>query len=202
MAIIEEQTLSRLRVASEKGGNIIAVDANGNNYFIGVSAAAFKENQTVQNAFLHKLIEERVKKSRNVIVTTHKFADVDALASTLAVVELIKTFKKPVKFYIDTFDQTAKLMYIQLMAEEFDQYKIKLSEFNKELTKNTLIIILDTMNANRVQFNPGDYNKILKENILVIDHHRQSGEVIETTPNGIYLDIHTSSVSEIITEQL
>jgi c-di-AMP phosphodiesterase-like protein len=136
--------------------------------------------------------------ARNVIVTCHGYADADAVASTLAITELVNSYRKNVNFYLQTFDNTGKIAYDELAAP-LHHYNLTEKNLEKNIKTNTLLIVLDTTDGNRLQFKKSILDKFDVSNRLVIDHHRVSSEPLEAEPQSVLLDTNISSSAELVT---
>ena len=100
---------------------------------------------------------------------------------------------------IKEINYSIKELFQYLMDnEEYCESFIKPKEAEDYITPNTLLIIVDTQNANYLEV-PELIDEI--EKIVVIDHHRRSGKFIEKTVLN-YTEAYASSTCELITELL
>lgn len=202
-SIFELTELARigLRTASNKGGNLIFVDLGENTKVIGSSTIGFTEKTSVEMNFFRKTIDEKIKNARNVFITTHAYADADALASVIGMYEYVKKLKKKSNIVIDTSDKTSSIIFDKY-GEEYSKNKISASSVDEKINKNTVLIVTDTADTMRTQLSKETIDKFAPENIIVIDHHRASDSQLPANIDSMFLDTNKSSASEIVTELL
>lgn len=126
----------------------------------------------------YKLIYKQIKKYDSIVITRHVRVDPDALASELALKEVI----------LNTFPDK-KVYAIGIGASKF-KYMGQLDRINEEIAKNSLLIVLDTPDKKRVD---SEYIDDFKYKIK-IDHH----PYVETFCDLEYIDENASSTCEII----
>jgi c-di-AMP phosphodiesterase-like protein len=175
------------------------VNYSGKKTYIGSSMTGDNERSQIQISFFHSVLDKKIKNARNVIVTCHAYADADAVAATLGVVELVKTYKKTVNHYIHTFDNTGKQAYDEL-GKHLHDFKITPAKLQKQISNNTLLIVVDTTDGDRLQFDAKTLSMFDPVNRLIIDHHRVSHAPLKTNIDAILLDTKSSSSSELVTQ--
>lgn len=126
----------------------------------------------------YKVIYKQIKKYDSIVIARHVRVDPDALASELALKEVI----------LNTFPDK-KVYAIGIGASKF-RYMGQLDKINDEIAKNSLLIVLDTPDKKRVDCEYFD-NFVYK---IKIDHH----PYVETFCDMEYIDEKLSSTSEII----
>ena len=89
-------------------------------------------------------ITELIKKYDNIIIMTHKNPDLDGLASSIALYQIIKSFKKNACIFNTTDKITSQ---VQKMYETLEQKGIELTfitekNYQEMMGENTLIIII------------------------------------------------------------
>lgn len=150
------------------------------------------------NLLLRREIEEFSSRKGPVAIITHKQADLDAVASSVALKHfLISSRKRNEKEVFLIFPEG-----ISKEAEEsikkcgLDQFNFS-TEADPYLLRSSLLIILDTASPTQL---PEDILNIIlgKEDVFLIDHHF-SNTLKEVVPN-YYWDANATSLSEIIAE--
>ncbi len=145
---------------------------------------------------IFKSLTENIKKFTKIYIMTHKNPDLDGLGASICLYTIAKSFHKEC-FVIDTNDtknRTVEKMY-EILNEK--QIKIELKkerEAIKELTDDTLLIILDVHKPEMVES-----EKLLQKSkhVIVIDHHIKGNNYIKTT-NLCYINSGISSVTEMM----
>ena len=128
----------------------------------------------------YKTIYKLIKKANKIVLARHVGPDPDALASTLALKEIIlNNFPKKQVYVVGT------------PANKF-RYMGSLDRFSEELYNNSLLIVLDTPDLRRVDgLDPRKFTTSIK-----IDHH----PFIETFCTYEWIDDQASSASQMIIE--
>lgn len=127
-----------------------------------------------------KTIFRKIKKFDTIVITRHVGADPDALASQIALRDII----------LNTFPKK-KVYAVGNPASSFKYLGI-LDKFNEEMYQNSLLICLDVPDANRVD---GVDVKLFKDSIK-IDHH----PFVEKYCNLEWIDDSASSTCQMIME--
>ncbi|AZZ65227.1 hypothetical protein DMC14_000145 [Metamycoplasma phocicerebrale] len=198
---LDKLSKDALLQSKTRGGNQITVlTKNEKPRFYGsVSEIDINMSRTnvayITNVLINKLNSENIEK---VIVYGHKQADLDALGSTWGIYKLAKGYNKTAYIQNKTFDETTKKIYNQMSNAE-KQVFISPDEATSLNDKNTLVVICDTSDETRIE-NTSAFNKIEKENIIVIDHHRIGLNPEYAFRENLYIDSSSSSASEIVTE--
>lgn len=112
---------------------------------------------------------EKLKSAENILVTSHINPDGDAIGSTLALMQILRSMKKNVQVYID--DNVPK-SFLNLPCVD----EIKRPAENEKFSAD-LFVVLDT-SADRI----GKVSEMTDAPILNIDHH--------VTNKGVDCDLH------------
>lgn len=152
--------------------------------------------------FFRGVIDEKIKNARNIFITTHAYADADAVASVAGMHKYVRNLRKRADVIVETMDNTTKDILSKYELPNFKAAMIGENDVEKNINENSLLIVTDTADVNRIQLDKSVIKKFKTENIIIIDHHRISGEQLETSLDSIYLDTVASSASEIVTELL
>ncbi len=133
-----------------------------------------------------KEVAEKLKAANNIIVTAHINPDGDAIGSSLALTQILKSMNKQVRVFIDDVlpPNFAILPQIKIIesSNETDE---------KEILAD-LLVVLDTQ-TDRI----GNVLKLVKAPILNIDHHiTNEGNNVD----WLYLNANAAATCEIIFE--
>jgi len=126
----------------------------------------------------YKLIYKQIKKYDSIVIARHVRVDPDALASQLALKEVI----------LNTFPDK-KVYSVGIGASKF-RYMGQLDKINEEIAKNSLLIVLDTPDKKRVD---SEFIDAFTYKIK-IDHH----PFVETFCDLEHIDENASSTCEMI----
>lgn len=147
---------------------------------------------------IKKILELKIGESKQVILTGHVGADFDSIASCIAMSEIAKKFKTDV--YILYNDQEIKVEPgVKQMIDSTNSTinYINNEEYKKIKTNKDLLITLDVSCKDILPCK--DYLDSFKD-IIVIDHHKQNDNKIDTPYK--YININISSAAEIMTNLL
>ena len=143
-------------------------------------------------------IEDAIRESSNVIITAHKDLDLDALGSILGFYYVVSKCDKEASLLIDDiFNENGVVTALKELEKL--EYNIPILDYsNTNFNKNSLLVIIDTSNKDRIQ-NTKIFSDI--KNKIVIDHHVM-GDFNEKDYIYSYINVEESSSSEIIADIL
>lgn len=145
---------------------------------------------------LKKVIEKLVENSSNVFIVGHNEPDFDAIGSSIGLQVLCSYLNR--KSYIVVDDTVLEAGVKRIIEENYNKYQIiNREESLKRINKNSLLIMTD-VNPYYLISLKDDLNKF--KNIIVIDHHKESNDTVDTEYK--FIDISKSSASEIVTNLL
>lgn len=188
-------------VALNRGGNQTVLLNSKNEYeYIGSSSQGKQTDSKSKIKLYTNSFFEDASKYKNIFVTSHKAADIDALASSIAIAKAFINKGKQAKIILSEFDSTTMDIYKKLPLETKKLFVTEKQAID-ESTKKTSLIIADVSEAKRIQA-PELLKNIPLESIYIIDHHRVGEQIINSRSESLYVDTTASSVSEIITEMI
>ncbi|MEM0021066.1 MAG: DHH family phosphoesterase [Fervidicoccaceae archaeon] len=154
------------------------------------------------NSVLEKELKDLATRNRNLVILTHKSADLDAIASSIALKSFfkmngLKSSEEILLFFPMgiSSDASNSLEKCQVNLNE-ENYRI---EMEASLLKSSSIIIVDT--ASESQLPKEVVEAIMKnEDTFLIDHH--SSNTLKQLVNSYYWDSISTSTSEIVAQIL
>ena len=189
-----------LLTAKSRGGNQIVLKhpVYGLKY-LGQSSVKTSDDSKIKNKFFYSNFILKLETTKEVFLTSHIFADLDSLASAIALATIIKDQKVAPYIIIESFDSSAQFAYNNLLSEEVKKMLITEEEAIELKTNRSLFVVLDVNDKNRIQ-GKNLYKLFEKEDIFIIDHHRIGKTNIPSLEKLTNIDTRASSTSEIITE--
>lgn len=168
-------------------------------YYGGKTQSAEKNTRVKARVKAHALKEMLITKDR-VIIMGHKKPDIDCLGSALGIYRLACMMDKKAHIVINEVTSSirpAMNNFIGSTVYPEDMF------FNSEqaleaVDGNTVVIVVD---VNRPHLTECEELLAHTKNIVVIDHHRQSGEVIDHATLS-YIEPYASSACEMVAEIL
>ena len=191
--------LTALDIALGRGGDQAVVRANEKYTFFGGRTQEVEKRTKVKARMISHALEELILESDNVMIMGHTNGDIDSMGSSLGLYRLAKTLGKNAYIVNNTFGLTLDKFISDLeKEEEYKEVLINKNEALSKITKDTLLIIVDT--------NKKTYTEVPEllektEKIVVIDHHRKGTDFIES-PILIFHEVYASSAAELVIEIL
>jgi len=187
-----------LDMALSRGGDQVAVK-NINGYdFYGGKSGGVQHRARVRTRIIADALHELISTSDRVYVMGHRMSDLDSLGGSAALASVINRIGVPAYAVVNRQATMAGHLIERFAAMGKDDLFISPESATKSVTKNTLLIIVDTHTATMLEsqelFN-------LTERVVVIDHHRKMVNHIENTVLT-YHESASSSASELIAELL
>ncbi|BDU67409.1 MAG: DHH family phosphoesterase [Candidatus Tyloplasma litorale] len=197
-----ESSLKSLEVSKSRGGDqTIIMKPNGFMEYVGNSSTQAVSDGNIMNIrqFYTEFISD-IKQAREVFISSHKMADLDALGSSLGLLELIKDYSNHIYFIIDDFDKTTLKLFRTLPKTKRDLFITEREAF-RNISNRSHMVITDTSILEYTQ--AYKLSKNLKpKNISIIDHHRLSKGTDNYVESKMLIDTTSSSTSELIVEML
>lgn len=190
---------SHLDLVLGRGGDQVAVDLDGKIQFFGGKAKAVEKHTRVKARVVAHAVFERMDSADIVFVMGHHNEDFDSLGSAIGVARMARQMGKPVYIILSDMNEGVdKLINLCKTEKDFENLFITQKEALAMTALNPVLFVVDTHIPYLVA-GPDLLNSIA--NIIVIDHHRRSENVIKNALL-IYIEPYSSSTSELVTELL
>lgn len=188
-----------INMALGRGGDQVVMKDSEQFRFYGGSTKEHEKSTRVKARVVSFALSGLVNNAENVIVLTHKNADVDGFGAAFGIYRICRIHNKPIHICMETYDKTVANMLSRLEnVEEYDGLIITASQAVSKINQNTLIVVVDTHKTSLLEA-----PALLKptKQIVVVDHHRRSADFIEHTAL-VYHEPYASSACEMVTEIL
>ncbi|MBE6844479.1 MAG: RNA/single-stranded DNA exonuclease [Ruminococcus sp.] len=193
----ENETYARqaLDMCLGRGGDQAAIKTeNGFRFFGGVAKGVEKKSKA-KSRIISNALQEIIASSDSVYVMGHRFADLDAVGSGAGLAYAIRKLGKEAYFVVD-FQKNLSQTLIEKIDSKYPDLIISPEEAESTFTSESLLIIVDTHNAELVEskklFNMANQK-------VVIDHHRKTVNFINDAVI-FHHEPYASSASEMVTE--
>lgn len=187
-------------LALGRGGDQ-AVVKNGEKiiYYGGKTQSAEKNTRVKARVKAHALKELLATKDK-VLIMGHKKPDIDSLGAAIGIYRLAIMMEKKAHIVINEVTSSIRpAMNNFLGSSVYPEDMFFSSEQALEtVDPNTVVIVVD---VNRPTYTECEELLAHTKNIVVIDHHRQTGEVIEHATLS-YIEPYASSACEMVAEIL
>ncbi len=181
------------------GDQVVLRDGDRISYFGGKSMAMEKSTRVKARVKAHALKEFMDSKDK-VIVMGHQLTDVDSFGAAIGIYRAARTLDKKAHVVVDNpSTSVAPLMEGFLNNPDYDQDMfLNCQQAVSCMDKDTMLVVVDT---NRPSYTACPELLDMSETIVVLDHHRQSDEVIGNTVLS-YIEPYASSAAEMVAEIL
>lgn len=187
-------------LALARGGDQAVIkDCKGITYFGGKKEQTSK-NTRVKARVKAEALREFIVAKDQVIVMGHKIADADSLGACMGIYRAAVELEKKAHVVINEITNSVRPLYDEIAGSPAYGKDIFLNSDQAldYISDNTMVIVVDT---NKPQMT--ECPELLKRSktIAVLDHHRQSSNVIENAVLS-YVEPYSSSTSEMVAEVL
>ena len=192
----DEMARQALEMAQGRGGDQAAVRTqNGYDFYGGLSKGVEKRTK-VKTRIVAQALSELIQSSKNVILMGHRFADMDAFGSAVALHKAVTQMGKQAWIAIDPEKNMVELLYKKVRDNGYRDYLKAPAELMDVVEDGTLLIVVDTHSKTIIESREL-YEKC--KTVAVIDHHRRLVEYIDNA-TIFYHEPYASSASEMVTE--
>ena len=196
----EKVAQAALDMALQRGGDQVVVKDEEDSEYFGGKTKTMQKRTKVRARVIASELNMLIQKSDNVLVMGHRFADFDALASSIAIARLAKY--NGVKAYVicDKNDKNLAGCFESLAksGEDYTDVFVDKLEAQDLLRSGSLVVVTDVNNI-PISEAPDIVNTA--KNVVIIDHHRKTAE-FNIKPNIVYIEPSASSASELVSEFL
>ena len=195
-----EMARGAIDLALGRGGDQAVVkDGNKISYYGGTAVQVEKTTRVKARVKAHALKEFMEGKDR-IVVMGHSIGDIDSLGSAIGVYRIAKTLNKKVHIVINDITSSIRPMLTKFQNNpdyEEDMF-IDGNKAQELVDGNTLLVVVD---VNRPNYTECEALLSMTRTIVILDHHRQTGEAI---PNAVlsYIEPYASSACEMVAEIL
>lgn len=181
------------------GDQAVLKDGEKIYYYGGKSKQVEKNTRVKARVKAHALRELLVTKDK-VLIMGHQIQDIDSLGAAIGIYRASKAFGKKVHIVLNEITTSLRPMVERFIDDEDyeDDLFLKSSEAVEKVDSTTVVVVVD---VNRPSYT--ECPELLKicKSIVVLDHHRQTSEIIENAELS-YIEPYASSACEMVAEIL
>jgi Predicted signaling protein consisting of a modified GGDEF domain and a DHH domain len=181
------------------GDQAVIKDADRITYYGGKSRTTEKNTRVKARVKAHAM-RELINTKDRILIMGHKIGDVDALGAGIGVWRIANSLNKKANIIFNEVTSSIKPMMDKFtMSDKYPEDMFIKSDKAMELVDiNTMLVIVD-VNRPTYTETPELLDKI--KTIVVLDHHRQSSEIIHNATLS-YIEPYASSTCEMVAEIL
>lgn len=195
-----EYARAAIDLALGRGGDQAVIkDGDKLLYFGGKSASVEKSTRVKARVKAHSL-KEFIEGKDKVMVMGHSIGDIDSFGSSVGIYRIAKTLNKMAHIVINNVTSSVEPMLNRFTnnPDYEEDMIINNSQALQKIDANTLLIVVD---VNRPKMTECPELFEYAQAVVVLDHHRQTGEAIENATLS-YIEPYASSACEMIAEIL
>lgn len=187
-------------LALARGGDqAVLKDCKGITYYGGKKEQTAK-NTRVKARVKAEALREFIVSKDQVIVMGHRIADPDSFGACMGIYRAAVALEKKVHIVINDVSTSIRPLYDEIIQSGVYEKDIFLTsnEVLDYITDNAMVVVVDT---NKPQMTDCPELLKLSKTIAVLDHHRQSSNMIENAVLS-YVEPYSSSTCEMVAELL
>ena len=187
-------------LALARGGDQVVVKNNKGISYYGGKREQTAKNTRVKARVKAEALREFITGKERVIVMGHKMADVDSFGAAIGIYRAASAMKKKVNIVLNDISVTLRPLYEAFTDDPKypDDLFVTSHEAEELADDNAMVVVVDT---NKPKMTECERLLRLTKTIAVLDHHRQSDEVIENAVLS-YIEPYASSACEMVAEIL
>lgn len=186
-------------LAQGRGGDQAIIKNNDKYTFYGGKTKEVEKSARVKVRLKAYAFKELLHEADKIYIMGHKSIDMDCLGAAMGVYRAASIMGKKAQIILDNPTFAVKGLYDRIIqSKEYEDLFITHEEAEKEIKKDTLLVIVDTHRRSYLEY-PELLDKA--EKVVVFDHHRKSTDYIEDAVLT-YLEPFISSTCEMIAEIL
>ena len=195
-----EYARAAIDLALGRGGDQAVIkDGDKISYYGGKSIQLEKSTRVKARVKAHAL-KEFVEAKDKVVIMGHAIGAVDSFGAGIGIYRIAKTLNKKAHIVINEVTTSVRPLMTRFInnPDYEDDMFLKSEQAIGLVDNNTLLVIVD---VNRPSYTECKELLSLTKTIVILDHHRQTGEAIEN-PVLSYIEPYASSSCEMVAEIL
>lgn len=195
-----ELARTAIDLALGRGGDQAVVkDGDKISYYGGKSVQVEKSTRVKARVKAHALKEFMESKDK-VVIMGHSLGDIDSFGASIGVYRIAKTIGKKAHIVIDNVTSSIRPMMQRFLENPDYEEDLFLNNAQAQtvVDHNTLLVVVD---VNRPVITECPELLNLTKTIVILDHHRQTGEAISNAVLS-YVEPYASSACEMVAEIL
>lgn len=195
-----EYARNAIDLALGRGGDQAIVKRKEKIIYYGGKAKQVEKNTRVKARVKAQALRELIESKDKVIVMGHQMGDVDSFGAAIGIYRAAKTMNKHTHVVINEITTSVRKLidgFIDNPDYEEDMF-LNSAQAKEIISNNTLLVVVD---VNRPSYTECPELLTMCKTIVVLDHHRQTTEVIENAVLS-YVEPYASSACEMVAEIL
>lgn len=195
-----EYARAAIDLALGRGGDQAVVKEGEKLLYYGGKSIQLEKSTRVKARVKAHALKEFVEAKDKVVIMGHAIGDVDSFGAGIGIYRIAKTMNKKAHIVINEVTTSVRPFLNRFInnSEYEDDMFLKSEQAMGIVDNNTLLVIVD---VNRPNYTECKELLALTKTIVILDHHRQTGEAIENAVLS-YIEPYASSSCEMVAEIL
>ncbi len=195
-----EFSRAAIDLALGRGGDQAVIKEGEKIYYYGGKSISVEKNTRVKARVKAHALKEFVEAKDKIVIMGHSIGDVDSFGAAIGVYRIAKTLGKKAHIVVNEVTTSVRPILTRFMNNpDYEEDMILNSASAIEVVDmNTLLVVVD---VNRPNYTECPELLNLTKTIIVLDHHRQTGEAVENAVLS-YIEPYASSACEMVAEIL
>lgn len=194
-----ELARAAIDLALGRGGDQAVIKDGDKISYYGGKSVQMEKNTRVKARVKAHALKEYVETKERVVIMGHSIGDIDSLGSAIGIYRIAKTLGKKAQIVINDVTSSIRPMMERFQNNpdyEEDMF-ISGNKAQEIVNDQTLLVVVD---VNRPAITECKELLELTKTIVILDHHRQTGEAIDAVLS--YIEPYASSACEMVAEIL
>lgn len=195
-----EHARAAIDLALGRGGDQAVIKNGENISYYGGKSKQIEKNTRVKARVKAHALRELFENNDKVIIMGHKIGDADSFGSAIGIYRAAKSMGKKSHIVVNEITTSVRPMiegFINNQEYDTDMF-LNVNEAINAVDDATVVVVVD---VNRPSYTECPELLKLSQSIVVLDHHRQSSEIIDNAVLS-YIEPYASSASEMVAEIL
>ncbi|MBO5487656.1 MAG: DHH family phosphoesterase [Eubacterium sp.] len=198
----QEYARSAIDLALARGGDQVVIKTKDNILYYGGKSIQQEKNTRVKARVKAHALRESIEAADKIVIMGHKLPDVDAIGSAIGINRIAQTLGKPTHIIVNEVTSSlAPLLQLFKGNKDYPEDLFITGEEAKEFIGNGNGVLLIIVDVNRPSYTDSPELLNMVSSLVVIDHHRQTGESFDN-PTLSYIESFASSSCEMVAEIL
>ncbi|MDO5518970.1 MAG: DHH family phosphoesterase [bacterium] len=195
-----ESARAAIDLALGRGGDQVVIKDGDKILYYGGRSMQVEKNTRVKARVKAHALKELVEAKDNIVIMGHAIGDVDSFGAAIGIYRIAKTLNKRAYIVINEVTKSVRPLKDRFMDNpEYEEDMFLNSTKALEVTnENTLLVVVD---VNRPSYTECPELLGMTPTIVILDHHRQTGEVVKNAVLS-YIEPYASSTCEMVAEIL
>lgn len=193
-----EYARAAIDLALGRGGDQAVIKDGEEIIYYGGRNIQKESNTRVRARVKAHALNELIVAAEQIFIMGHANCDIDSFGASIGIYRIARSLERTARIIVPANESSAIKPFLDKYNENsyYDKFIIEPEEARHRMTPNTLLIIVD---VNKISLLQCPSLLEYTDNIVVIDHHRQTDERIKN-PVLSYIEPYASSASEMVTE--